>query len=141
MGGGRYPLASNGYAVFLRTRFFATPSWVQPGTSCCKIHPSAGRTREEKLMDEKIFFIDVLRRLTGVICFRVRGDWRSRWSAMLPGPVVGLGHVTQPNNIGPWQPEAEGRDRKENRPLVGTRHAVSLQGGTPNLEFLSLSPL
>jgi hypothetical protein len=24
-----------------------TPSWVRPGTSCCKIHPSAGRTREQ----------------------------------------------------------------------------------------------
>jgi hypothetical protein len=35
---------------------------------------------------------------------------------MPPGPVVGLGHVTQPNNLGPWRPEASGRDRKENRP-------------------------
>ena len=39
---------------------------------------------------------------------RVRGDWRPRWSAVLPD------HSPQ----GPRgrQPEAGGRDRKENRP-------------------------
>jgi hypothetical protein len=49
-----------------------------------------------------------------------RQDWRSRWSAMLPGPVVGLGHGTQPNTIGPWQPEACGRDRKDGRRCVSS---------------------
>jgi hypothetical protein len=33
------------------------------------------------------------------IVFRVRQDWRPRWSAVLPGP----GRYSA---IGPWQPEA-----------------------------------
>ncbi len=39
---------------------------------------------------------------------RARQDWRSRQSGMLPGPGRYRG-------IGPWQPEAGGRDRKDGR--------------------------
>jgi hypothetical protein len=55
-GGGRIPLAPGFRRTCMheaaKTRAGApairghTPSWVRPGTSCCKIQPSAGRTRE-----------------------------------------------------------------------------------------------
>jgi hypothetical protein len=53
-GGGALSALSVGRAQSLAPGFrrFApairrhTPSWVRPGTGCCKIHPSAGRTRE-----------------------------------------------------------------------------------------------
>jgi rfaE bifunctional protein nucleotidyltransferase chain/domain len=47
---------------------------------------------------------------------------------MPPGPVVGAGHVTRPNYIGPRRPEAEGRDRKEGRP--------GFSRGTPRFLFV-----
>jgi hypothetical protein len=46
----RFPPFPVGRAQSLAPLCSATPSWVRPGTHGSKIHPSAGRTRERRLV-------------------------------------------------------------------------------------------
>jgi hypothetical protein len=45
-GGGCFPLTPGFQRYALVIRGY-TPSWVQPGTVCSKLHTSVGRTREQ----------------------------------------------------------------------------------------------
>jgi hypothetical protein len=73
-----------------------------------------------------------------VVVFRVRGDWRSRWSAMPPGPAFFRDMYVSKKDTGTWRPEAEGRDRKEATRPTGRTEMLpdpALAGEHPNLNY------